>query len=99
MKGVDPAGIEPAHSSVKNEVLAFYTTGPGPRRYFKTKRTPLQGFSLLTDELARNVWAPHSYEIRITQKDNYVKFTKTYCHLRADGLREDGDGGETREEI
>ena len=44
--GVDPAGIEPASSCDNNEMLAIYTTGPGPRSYNKLEKALFQGLFL-----------------------------------------------------
>ena len=45
---VDLTGIEPVSLRVKGSMLTHYTTGPGPRNYYTTKKALLQELSLLT---------------------------------------------------
>ncbi len=45
---VDPTGFTPVSPVVKNGILLHKLRAQGPREDDKAKRTPLQGFSLLT---------------------------------------------------
>jgi hypothetical protein len=40
---MDPAGFAPAFPDAQAGILTSYTTGPGPRKYYKTKELLLQG--------------------------------------------------------
>jgi hypothetical protein len=53
---VDLAGIEPASSGVKTDMLTIYTTGPDPQNYYKTKEALLQELLLFSTRfIARSV--------------------------------------------